>query len=206
MRLNIIKSPNATSYYVIKDYKKNGKRSTKVVEKLGTHADLLQKCGDLDPVAWANAYIEELNRKEKENEFEYVAKYSSAKMLVKDKQRLLKGGCLFIQSLYSQLGLPKICQQIAKDYKITYSLSAASRSRIVFRRSIGFVLFLGFIGAIAFDKEFLAQRIGPGVTSLGIPIAMGLIVFTVAITGFYVWRANREFDRLVDEVLQEARA
>ena len=123
MRLNIIKSPNATSYYVIKNYKKNGKRSTKVVEKLGTHADLLQKCGDLDPVAWANAYIEELNRKEKENEFEYVAKYSSAKMLVKDKQRLFKGGCLFIQSLYSQLGLPKICQQIAKDYKITYSLS-----------------------------------------------------------------------------------
>lgn len=123
MRLNIIKSPNATSYYVIKDYKKNGKRSTKVVEKLGTRADLLQKCGDLDPVAWANAYIEELNRKEKENEFEYVAKYSSAKRLVKDKQRLFKGGCLFVQSLYFQLGLPKICQQIAKDYKITFNLS-----------------------------------------------------------------------------------
>ena len=68
------------------------------------------------------------------------------------------------------------------------------------------IAYYGFIGAIAFDKEFLAQRIGPGVTSLGIPIAMGLIVFTVAITGFYVWRANREFDRLVDEVLQEARA
>ena len=66
--------------------------------------------------------------------------------------------------------------------------------------------YYGYIGLIAFDKEFLAQRIGPGVTTLGIPIAMGLIVFTVAITGFYVWRANREFDRLVDEVLQEARA
>jgi transposase len=123
MRLNIIKSPNATSYYVIKDYKKNGKRSTKVVEKLGTHAELLEKCGDSDPIAWANAYIEELNRREKENEFEYVAKYSSSKMLVKDKQRLFKGGCLFVQSLYSQLGLPKICQQIAKEYKITYNLS-----------------------------------------------------------------------------------
>ena len=81
------------------------------------------------------------------------------------------------------------------------------------RNSLGIILtiamlvaYYGFIGAIAFDKEFLAQRIGPGVTSLGIPIALGLIVFTVAITGFYVWRANREFDRLVDEVLQEARA
>ena len=111
------------SYYVIKDYKKNGKRSTKVVEKLGTHAELLKKCGDLDPVAWANTYIEELNRKENENELEYVAKYSSSKMLVKGKQRRFKGGCLFVKSLYSQLGLPKICQQIAKEYKITYNLS-----------------------------------------------------------------------------------
>ena len=68
------------------------------------------------------------------------------------------------------------------------------------------IAYYGFIGAIAFDKEFLAQRIGTGVTSLGIPIALGLIVFTVAITGFYVWRANREFDRLVDAILQEARA
>ncbi len=68
------------------------------------------------------------------------------------------------------------------------------------------VAYYGFIGAIAFDKEFLAQRIGPGVTTLGIPIALGLIVFTVAITGFYVWRANREYDRLVDEIIQEARA
>ena len=68
------------------------------------------------------------------------------------------------------------------------------------------IAYYGFIGAIAFDKEFLAQRIGPGVTSLGIPIALGLIVFTVAITGYYVWRANREFDRLVDDILQEARA
>ena len=66
--------------------------------------------------------------------------------------------------------------------------------------------YYGYVGLIAFDKEFLAQRLGSGVSTIGIPIAMGLIVFTVAITGFYVWRANREFDRLVDDVLQEARA
>ena len=41
MRLNTIKSPNATSYYVIKDIEKNGKRSMRVVEKLGTHEELL---------------------------------------------------------------------------------------------------------------------------------------------------------------------
>ena len=67
------------------------------------------------------------------------------------------------------------------------------------------VAYYGFIGLIAFDKEFLARRLGDGVTTIGIPIALGLIVFTVLITALYVWRANSEFDRLVDAVLQEAR-
>ena len=65
--------------------------------------------------------------------------------------------------------------------------------------------YFGYIGLIAFDKDFLARRIGAGVTTLGIPIAMALILFTVVITAYYVWRANREFDRLTAEVLQEAR-
>ena len=38
--------------------------------------------------------------------------------------------------------------------------------------------YYGFIGLIAFDKEFLAKPIGAGVTTLGIPIAFGVIVFT----------------------------
>ena len=81
------------------------------------------------------------------------------------------------------------------------------------RNALGIVLtiamlvaYYGFIGAIAFDKEFLARPLGAGVTSIGIPIAWGLIIFTVAITAFYVWRANREYDQLVDDVLREARS
>ncbi len=67
------------------------------------------------------------------------------------------------------------------------------------------IAYYGYIGLIAFDKAFLARRIGDGVTTIGIPIAIALIVFTVLITGFYVWRANREFDRLTAEVLREVR-
>ncbi len=81
------------------------------------------------------------------------------------------------------------------------------RNRLGWTLTIVMLLaYYGFIGLIAFDKEFLARRIGAGVTTLGIPIALGLIVFTVLITAFYVWRANSEFDRMVDDVLQEARA
>lgn len=68
------------------------------------------------------------------------------------------------------------------------------------------VAYFGFIGLIAFDKEFLALRMGSGVSTVGIPIALGLIVFTVLLTGLYIWRANSEYDRLVHELLQETQA
>ena len=67
------------------------------------------------------------------------------------------------------------------------------------------VAYYGYVGLIAFDKEFLAQRIGSGVSTIGIPIATALIIFTVLITGYYVWRANREYDRLTAEILEESR-
>ena len=66
------------------------------------------------------------------------------------------------------------------------------------------VVYFGYIALIAFNKPFLAQPIGNGVTTLGIPIGLGVIVFTIAITGFYVRRANNEFDRLTAEILEEA--
>jgi len=66
------------------------------------------------------------------------------------------------------------------------------------------VVYYGYVALIAFDKQFLAQPIGAGVTSLGIPIAMGVIVFTVLITGFYVRRANSEFDKLTQDILKDA--
>ncbi len=66
------------------------------------------------------------------------------------------------------------------------------------------VVYYGYIALIAFNKPFLAQPIGSGVTTLGIPIGMGVIVFTIAITAIYVRRANGEYDRLTSEILAEA--
>lgn len=66
------------------------------------------------------------------------------------------------------------------------------------------IVYYGFVGLIAFDKELLAKPIGDGVTTLGIPIAFGVIVFTIAITGLYVRRANGEYDRLTAEILEDA--
>lgn len=62
------------------------------------------------------------------------------------------------------------------------------------------VVYYGFIGLIAFDKSFLAKPLGAGVTSLGIPLGMAVIIFTIVITGIYVRRANSEFDDLTEEI------
>ena len=66
------------------------------------------------------------------------------------------------------------------------------------------VVYYGYIAIIAFNKEVLAARLGEGVMTVGIPVGFGVIVFTILITGFYVRRANSEFDQLTREIVEEA--
>jgi uncharacterized membrane protein (DUF485 family) len=84
--------------------------------------------------------------------------------------------------------------------------------RLVSRRSrygwtlavIMLVVYYGYILLIAFNRDLLATRIGGGVMTWGIPIGLFVIVFTVAITGIYVHRANGEFDELTARIRQKA--
>jgi len=62
------------------------------------------------------------------------------------------------------------------------------------------VVYYGFILLVAFDKPFLATRLGEGVTTIGMPIGLGIILFTVIITAIYVRRANGEFDALTEQI------
>ena len=79
------------------------------------------------------------------------------------------------------------------------------RNRLgIFLTALMLLAYYGYIGLIAFDKAFLAQPIGAGVTTLGIPIGMGVIIFTIVITGIYVRRANGEFDSLTKDILKDA--
>jgi len=64
-------------------------------------------------------------------------------------------------------------------------------------------VYYGYIGLIAFNKPFLAQRLGDGVMTLGVPLGMGVIVFTILITAIYVRRANSEFDDLTAAILKD---
>ena len=84
-----------------------------------------------------------------------------------------------------------------------YQLLRRKRNRLGLTLTAMMLLaYYGYVGLIAFDKEFLARPIGAGVTTLGIPIGMGVIIFSVIITGLYVRRANNEFDQLTRDILK----
>ncbi|HTY03262.1 MAG TPA: DUF485 domain-containing protein [Rhodocyclaceae bacterium] len=70
---------------------------------------------------------------------------------------------------------------------------------------IGALAYYGFILLVAYDKAFLAQKIGEGYTmSIGIPIGVGVIVFTIILTWIFVRRANSEFDDTTADIIKEA--
>lgn len=66
------------------------------------------------------------------------------------------------------------------------------------------LVYYGFTAIIAFDKELLAARIGSGVTTWGIPVGFGVILFTIIVTAIYVLRANSEYDELTERIRREA--
>ncbi|QAT62251.1 IS1634 family transposase [Acidilutibacter cellobiosedens] len=134
MRLSISKSKNATSLYVKKDVVVNGKRTTKIVEKLGTVAELEKKLGGEDPVEWAKKYIAQMNLLEKEGkETDVIAKYSPSRLLKKDVQFSFNGGYLFLQKIYHDLGIHNICSEIKKKHKFNFNLDSIL-SRLIYGR------------------------------------------------------------------------
>ncbi len=68
----------------------------------------------------------------------------------------------------------------------------------------GMIAYYGFILLVAFDKPLLAQKLGTGVTTVGMPLGVAVIVFTIIITWIYVRRANSEFDTLTEQIVKGA--
>ena len=70
---------------------------------------------------------------------------------------------------------------------------------------LGALAYYGFILAVAFNPAFMATKMGPGWTmSIGVPIGVGVIVFTIILTWIYVRRANSEFDDTNEALIKEA--
>ncbi len=137
MRLNVTKSKNSASLYVIKSVynSKTQSNSSKIVEKLGTEVELREKLKGEDPYKWAKEYIRKLNEKEKEQTRKILIPFEQSKIILKDEQRSFNGGYLFLQEIYYKLGLHKICNEITNKYKFDFDLDSIL-SRLVFSRII----------------------------------------------------------------------
>jgi len=133
LRLKISKSKNSQSLYVIKSTYINRKHSSKIVEKLGSYDDLLKKLDGKDPIEWAKEYIDDLNKKEKENSRKIMIPYAPNKLIPINQQRFFNGGYLFLQKIYHELGIHKITADIADRYKFTFNLDSVL-SRLLYGR------------------------------------------------------------------------
>ena len=86
-----------------------------------------------------------------------------------------------------------------------YQALKARRTRFGWSLTIAMlVVYYGFILLVAFDKPFLATRLGAGVMTIGMPIGLAVIVFTIIITAIYVRRANSEYDTLTELIAKAA--
>lgn len=125
MKLTISKSKNATLYYVQKSYRTDsGKSSTRTVERLGTIEEVKARFGEENTMDAVKAYIKGLTLADKEQRRDVVVKLSQNKMIKQNEQNSYNGGYLFLQKVYYELGLDKICNKIEKRHKNEYGLNS----------------------------------------------------------------------------------
>lgn len=129
MRVTTSKSKNTESFYISKGYVNDKGVSTSVIiRKLGTLKDLLPEHGPTrdDVMVWAKeqARIETLKYKREKEEKQIKLTFHADRPLDYDKQVFYRGGYLFLQSIYYQLQINKICRKLKQKHKFKYDINA----------------------------------------------------------------------------------
>ena len=122
MRLNIRKLNNYSYYSIIKDYTNiNGKRTTKIFEKLGNQEQVEQRFGKIDTINKIKEYINELNNEDKEELLK--REYNPNKRIASRIKRKFNVGYLFLDKLYNQLKINDICDSIQDKHQFHFNLN-----------------------------------------------------------------------------------
>ena len=139
MRINKTTSKNNVHYSIIRDIQKNGKRTTCIYENIGNMDQLKLRAGDEEPLVWLNNYVNELNRKYKENSLPVIIHKNPNKIIEKNIQNIFNIGYFFLQDIYYKLKLDDICNKISNNYQFKFNfndiLSKLIFSRIIFPAS-----------------------------------------------------------------------
>lgn len=85
-----------------------------------------------------------------------------------------------------------------------YQALTRARARITWILSAAVIfVYFALILLIAFTPESLGRPLGDGVTSIGIALGLGVILFCFVITGIYVYYANHVLEPLTRAVVQK---
>jgi uncharacterized membrane protein (DUF485 family) len=95
---------------------------------------------------------------------------------------------------------PESIQKNPKYQQLVKERSSLSRSLSVAM----IVIYFGFILLVAFAPGFLSTSLTGGVTTIGIVVGILVILLAFALTGFYVSRANGQFDSLTQQIVRES--
>ena len=122
MRLKVSKSKNTTLFYIIKDYTKNGKRSTKIVKRIGNIEDVKIMAGNMDYNIWLKEYVKKFNEEHGHNETILIKKNNN-RLIEKDVNKLFNVGYLFLEKIYNDLNIKNICEEIQKKHQFHFDLN-----------------------------------------------------------------------------------
>ncbi len=97
-----------------------------------------------------------------------------------------------------------VLDRVTKNPKFLEFVAMRSRYSIIMT-ILGALAYYGFILLVAFNGPWLGTKLGAGMTtSIGVPIGLSVIAFTIVLTWIYVRRANSEFDAINEAIIKEA--
>jgi uncharacterized membrane protein (DUF485 family) len=100
---------------------------------------------------------------------------------------------------------PDVFERVKRDQR--FQELVAKRTRFAWALSAAMlVIYFGFVFIIAFVPKSLGTPIGSGVTTVGIPLGLLVIISAFILTGIYVRRANSEFDAITREIIEGAKS
>ena len=138
-RIKTNKYPNTQSYCIIEDYKRNGKRTTRVVENIGNYqkVSMLAKDQGIDVDTWLENYLNDYRKRNGlilDDEKVIIEKYSN-RIIPKNEINKFNVGYLFLKDIYYSLKLDKIVKYITEKYKFEFDLNEVL-CNLVFSRII----------------------------------------------------------------------
>ncbi len=90
---------------------------------------------------------------------------------------------------------PKFKEMVARKSRLSWTLTA-----------IMLFVYVGFMLLVGYNKELLMTSFSGGVTTLGMPLGLSIIVLSFLLCGVYSYIANKTLDPLTEDAMREVEA